>query len=665
MVNNDFKNLFKIEVKELLRQVERDILRLEEGQEQPQEFFEEIFRYLHSIKGAAGMYDYDDIVIIAHYLEEVYRKILKHELEFDEKIGELTLRAKDLLIAILDGKGDLNKPAIENFIKEVSVYIPDIKPLKLHTGEGEKCLRTYYIVFEPNVDIYERAVNLTGIINDLQKFDYAFYKPFENKTSQEKGKFSIFWEIIVATVDRAKLENIFIFVKDEVDIKVLCDCNAFEIEGFEQFYNSLGEEFSDLRYQKIKAFIEANLNLEQKNDTQAQTSIDNHDDYNEDVTELNYIKTPARQLDHLLNSVSQLIVYNSQLEVAVNNRDIEKIKRIADAFQRLVIEIKQSTLRLRLVPINVLFQSYRRLVRDLAKKLGKKVKLIIEGEETMIDKTYVERLYTPLLHLIRNAIDHGIELPQERIQKEKDEVGIVKLSAFQTNENLIIQVQDDGRGIDPDLIKRKAIDLGLIKPDAKLTLEQIYNLVFQPGFTTSNSVNSISGRGIGMDAIRIAVRDLKGDVDINSELGLGTTVTLKLPVSLSIIDTLHVTVNKVNFLIPVSNIVTIEKFEYSKLKFISENQIYYKDKILPVLDVRKIMNLGGERKEDEVLLIIDIGTLRYGLIFENVKGYYNAVVKNLGAVFYPLYYFLGASVLGDGSIAYIVDLHKIADTLIG
>ena len=662
MMNSDFKNLFIIEVKELLEQVERDILKLEEAPEFSKDLLEEIFRNLHSIKGAAGMYEFDNVVVIAHQLEEIYRKILNQELEFDEKIGELTLEAKDFIVAILDGKNVPKSAEIEKFIKSVSVYNPNLKSLNLPSYEGEKVLRTYYIVFEPNVDIYERAVNLTGIINDLEKFEYAFFKPFENKANQQKGKFNLFWEIIIATVDRAKLDSIFIFVKEEVDIKVLCDCNAFEIEGFREFYNKLGDSFSRERYYQLKQFIESNFSIGQEGNNAELRELSSND-YEDKTANLNYIKTPAKHLDHLLNSVSQLIVYNSQLEVAVNNRDIEQIKKISDAFQRLVIEIKQSTLSLRLVPISVLFQSYRRLVRDLAKKEGKKVRLIIEGEETMIDKTYAEKLYTPLLHLIRNAIDHGIELPEERLKNEKEEYGIVKLSAFQTNENLIIQVQDDGRGIDPDLIRTKAIELGLIKPDAKLTLEQIYNLVFQPGFTTNTSVNSISGRGIGMDAIRIAVRDLKGDIDINSELGLGTTVTLKLPVSLSIIDTLHVTVNDTNFLIPISNIVTIEKFDYSNFKFVSENQIYYKNKILPVIDIRKLMRLGGQRADEEILLVIDIGTFRYGLIFEDVKGYYNAVVKNLGAVFYPLYYFIGASVLGDGKIAYIIDLHKIIDVL--
>ena len=656
-MNPDFKNLFILEVKDLLQQFESDLIDLENSPER-QELIDEVFRFVHSIKGAAGMYGFNEIVIIVHNLEEIFRKIKQGNLHIDKKIIDLSLHAKDLILRYLNVEKTPNlSEDLQNLIREFERLNPELKDFNKRFNKTSENQKTYYIIFHPDADIYQRAVNLTAIIEDLEGLKYSLVKPFEAHKNPEK--FDIFWEIIAYVDDLTELDQIFVFVQDEVQKKILCDCNAFELQGFKEFYQSLGENFSADRYEKLRNFIQDQL--KQKLQKQENQSVGQSADSLEVKEQsLNYVRLPAYQLDNLLKYVSQLITYNYQLQVAIDKSDTNQVKIISQTLQTLISEIKDYTLQLRLLPISVLFRSYNRLVRDLAFQQNKKVRFIIEGEDTMIDKTYIEKLYTPLLHIIRNAIDHGIETPQERIEKNKSPVGTIKISAYQSQANLIIQVQDDGRGIDLELIRKRALELGLLQQDEKLTDQELLKLIFSPGLTTSAKVDEISGRGMGMTVIRTAIGELKGEVEVDTEPGLSTTITIKLPVTLSIIETLHLSAGGINFLVPVFNIVSVEKLPVSQIQGIKDGRIDFRGETVPVLDLNKFLELkDGQQYDKRVLVILSVGQCKYGVIFDNVHGQISAVIKNLGAVFYALDIFIGASILGDGRIAYILDPFKV------
>jgi len=450
------------------------------------------------------------------------------------------------------------------------------------------------------------------------------------------------------------------FISDEVTIKKLCNCNVFENEFFDEFFRdkiaplSFGEKRMILLEEFAKKIEEA------KNEETDEKAEEKKAETDKGFKEIKSIRVPSEKLDILLNLVSELIINNSQLSVAIESQNWEKTKYLAENIVKLTNSIKENTLSLRLISIGTLFESYQRLVRDLSIQLGKEVVFVTEGSETLIDKSIVEKLYTPLLHIIRNALDHGIEMPEERVKKGKSKKGMIRLVAFHSNMNVIIQVQDDGRGIDPQKIKAKAIEKGLINIADNLTDEQILDLIFTPGFSTSENITSVSGRGVGMDVIRHSIRELRGDVEVDSEVGLGTSITIKLPLTLSIIDTLHVKTANTNFLIPISNIIRSEKIKPAELETHSGQRIVYEDELLPFFDIRSLLNIGGQNAEEENLIIIDLGNQKLGLIFEKIVGEVNAVVKTMGSIFNSMDFFLGASILGDGSIAYILDPYKLS-----
>jgi len=301
----------------------------------------------------------------------------------------------------------------------------------------------------------------------------------------------------------------------------------------------------------------------------------------------------------------------------------------------------------------------RRVIRDLSLKLNKSISFIEDGVDTQVDKTIIDALYTPLLHVIRNAIDHGVEKPEERIKKGKNKKGLIRFIAYHSNANVIVQIQDDGNGIDPEIIKTKAIEKGLISKADRLTRKEIYDLLFIHGFTTTDSVTDISGRGVGMDAIKKVIQDLRGDIEIDSEIDLGTSVTIKLPLTLSIIEALHVASNKMQFLVPVTNIDQCIKIKQSEIQNYSGSRIIINGELIPYVNIKEMFNIQGDSDDEQNLVIINHGRQKIGLIFSEIFGEYQAVIKNMGSVFKDLDFFIGASILGNGSIAYIIDSYKL------
>ncbi len=691
----ELKKMFIQEVKDLLDRTEKALLLLEKDPGN-NDLVNEIYRHMHTIKGAAGMYGLEKTVEVAHRFEDLYKKIRERELAVDKEIIDISFKARDIILNLIENdEKNYNADEINRLFGQLDKYLARKPAGTAPSEDTEKQpqppgqIKTYYILFEPQADIYERGVNLTAIIEDLHSLKNAVVTPFDDPSRQEQGLLPLFWEIIWAGEDLKQLDTIFIFVKDEITVNELCECDAFQVQGFTDFYKQLGTEFSPSRFRKLRDFLLGKLPEEkatgQQQDEQEageeilELEISQPDETGEETTgetpvaaqprqqetfkTIDYIRIPSKQLDQLLSLVSQLIINNSQLAVAVENQDFDSIREVTEKFQTLISAIKDNTLRLRLVPINTLFQAYERLVRDLSQRQGKKIKFVTDGGETLIDKSIVEKLYTPLLHLIRNAVDHGIETPEEREKAGKNPEGMIRLIAFQSNINVIIQVQDDGRGIDPEVVKKRAVELGLIKYSDNLSLSEIYELIFTPGFTTATQISEISGRGMGMDAIRQTIRELRGNVEIDSEKGLGTSITIKLPATLSIIESLHVSTNNFHFLIPISNIITCEKIEPENIKTFSGNQIIFRDEPIPYVDIRRLFNLGGEHLEEENLIVVDLGTQKFGMIFEQIHGEISAVVKSLGQLFYSLEFFIGASILGDGSIAYIIDPYKIIKKL--
>jgi len=696
----ELKKAFIEEVKELLQKTEKNLLLLENDRTN-KEYVQEIFRSMHTIKGSAGVYGLDKTVHLAHQFESLFAKIRDGKLNADIQIISLALEAIDILLLLVQANSEDDIPnekinSIERKLNNLKPsQQPDLQNVTKQQNTSKKA--SYYIVFEPNADIEERNIKIEPIISDFDEFQYKILTPLFDEKRIEQGKLEKFYEIIVASeLALDDLKAIFLFTPNEFSIEKISDFNIFDDKNFVDFYENAVKilPFSAQRLELIKNYCknifiqpdddtpeqnsEQNKNIQphrydDNTDTETNTKFDDlaelenisigADELQQFVEEskdnnLQYIKVPAEELDKLLNLVNELIIANSQLIDSTQQKDLVTIARLSESIDKTINLIKENTLNLRLIPIKTILPPYYRIVRDLSLKLNKKIDFVTDGTETLVDKTIIDKLSVPLMHIIRNAIDHGIEEPDERIAKGKGETGIIRFIAYPSNSYVIIQIQDDGHGINPDEIKKIAIKKGFISPRSKLTKKEIYELLFLPGFTTSENITDISGRGVGMDAIKKAILDLRGDIEIDSELELGTSITIKLPLTLSIIETLHVSAGKTQFLLSMANISTCIDLQETNIKQHSGKRIILNDEIIPFIDISELFDL-EKNENNRKLIVIKHGKQKFALIFDEIFGEYQAVIKNLGSIFNNLDFLLGVSILGNGNIAYILDTYKL------
>jgi two-component system chemotaxis sensor kinase CheA len=696
----ELKKAFIEEVKELLQKTEKNLLLLENDRTN-KEYVQEIFRSMHTIKGSAGVYGLDKTVHLAHQFESLFAKIRDGKLNADIQIISLALEAIDILLLLVqaNSEDDIPNEKINSIERKLNNLKPSQQPdlQNVTKQQNTSKIASYYIVFEPNADIEERNIKIEPIISDFDEFQYKILTPLFDEKRIEQGKLEKFYEIIVASeLALDDLKAIFLFTPNEFSIEKISDFNIFDDKNFVDFYENAVKilPFSAQRLELIKNYCknifiqpdddtpeqnsEQNKNIQphrydDNTDTETNTKFDDladlenisigADELQQFVEEskdnnLQYIKVPAEELDKLLNLVNELIIANSQLIDSTQQKDLVTIARLSESIDKTINLIKENTLNLRLIPIKTILPPYYRIVRDLSLKLNKKIDFVTDGTETLVDKTIIDKLSVPLMHIIRNAIDHGIEEPDERIAKGKGETGIIRFIAYPSNSYVIIQIQDDGHGINPDEIKKIAIKKGFISPRSKLTKKEIYELLFLPGFTTSENITDISGRGVGMDAIKKAILDLRGDIEIDSELELGTSITIKLPLTLSIIETLHVSAGKTQFLLSMANISTCIDLQETNIKQHSGKRIILNDEIIPFIDISELFDL-EKNENNRKLIVIKHGKQKFALIFDEIFGEYQAVIKNLGSIFNNLDFLLGVSILGNGNIAYILDTYKL------
>ncbi len=671
---NEQKKLFVQEVTDLLLKVEKDLLLLENDSTN-NDIIQDIFRAMHTVKGSAGVYNLEKTVLLAHNFESLFENIRKQELKVTNEIITLTLQANDTLLRLINADTEtiIDDSEIEYLISQINSIKVQITS-KVRTSVNITNFKTFYIFFEPNLDIEERGIGIDGIINDFADFEYKTISKKTDFERRQKGKHEKFFEIIVSsTYTEDEIKAVFLFVPNEYEIIEIANFNIFEKTDFNEFYFSAVDIVpeKEQRIELLKDFcnifkeqsqFEA-LPEEAKSDADVLIGAEEIEkDSKSETQQIEQIRVPASKLDELLSLVSELIINNSQLTKSALNKDYEKITILSENISKITNTIKENTLSLRLIPVENIIPPYKRLIRDLSLKFNKKIYFIADGVETLVDKNIIEKLFTPLSHIIRNAIDHGIELPEERIKKGKGETGIIRFIAFYSSTNVFVQIQDDGRGINPEIVKNTAIKMGLIKPTDELTKKEIYDLLFIQGFTTAKNLTEISGRGIGMDAIKKSIQDLRGDVEIDSEAELGTSVTIKLPLTLSIIESMHLTAGNLNFLIPISNINQCLKFNSEEVKEFEKNKILLNNELIPIINISKVFNLKHNEAQNN-LIIVNHGQTKTGLLFNNIIGEYQAVIKNLGSIFREYDFFIGASILSDGSIGYILDTYKLINKL--
>lgn len=363
-----------------------------------------------------------------------------------------------------------------------------------------------------------------------------------------------------------------------------------------------------------------------------------------------------------MNLVSELVTTQARLSLFAEQNGIAGLLPIAENVQKLSRQLRDTAFSIVLIPIENMLTRFQRLVRDLSNELGKDVIFVTEGAETELDKTIIESLADPLMHILRNSLDHGIEDSEIRVKRGKPKQGKITLKAFYSGANVMIQISDDGAGIDSAVIAEKAIAKGIITPDRKLTRREVLDLVFLPGFSTAKQVTDVSGRGVGMDVVKRKIADIRGEVEIDSETGFGTTITIKLPLTLSIIDGLLVKVDDTHFIIPLSVVDKIFAVEHSKVLSTFNNVVVLDGKQVPFFYFRKEFGLAESTLHWEQVIVVNFEEKSVGLIVDSVVGEYQAVLKPLGKHYKNQDIISGATILGDGTVALVMDTNKIIKT---
>jgi len=699
----DFRKLFHEEAIELLSKLEETLLLLEDDLGN-KEYIDEIFRIMHSLKGSGAMFGFTNLSSFTHDLESLYDQIRSNKLNLNSNIVNFTINACDHIKELLkddDSEVVLNESAkqkelLKSLLLNESATIDKTSPkqnneeTELENNDSNN--KVYYILFEPNEEILNDGTNPLYLIDELVdlgdsivSINYNKLPDFKNINSE---KCYLSWTIILsAKIELSEISDVFIFVEDDSKIKIelLSEKDIFSVSNAKSTFEYLIENkpYELDSFLNIATTLESELeqdgSLSVIDELEKAEEIENEEVEIIDIAEveqpqkkadeiklpsapdLETVKVSSKKLDSLINLVSELVTAQARLVTIANNSNSIELAGLSEDFQHLSRQFRDIAFDMRLIPIQTMLIKFKRLVRDLSKSLNKKVDFITEGTETELDKSIIATLSDPVMHIIRNAIDHGIETPEIRLKNNKPETGTIHLKAQYSGTSILITIKDDGAGIDTDKVLQKAINKKIIKATDELEESEIYNLLMLPGFTTSDTVSDVSGRGVGMDVVRKKINELRGEVTISSKPGEGTQVMIRLPLTLSIIDGLLVSINHNRFVIPLAAVqqiyqVTEKEIDNSFNKIIDIEGVQF-----PFINLTKEFENNIKSQQNLHFVSVNYHGKNVGIIVNELISEYQAVLKPIGSMLQSNEIFAGASILGDGKVALVLDTNKVID----
>ncbi|PKN17413.1 MAG: chemotaxis protein CheA [Deltaproteobacteria bacterium HGW-Deltaproteobacteria-6] len=679
-------DVFKEEAFELLTELEGSLLALEKTPDDA-DLIAGIFRSMHTIKGSGAMFGFDEVASFTHNIETVYDLLRNKKIVADKALIDLTLEACDRIRQMIEGKEEIRREKIEEHAAAFKRFIPAMKedapckekPFKAESGAQKGRLTAYRICFAPDVNIFSRGTKPSLLLSELRDLGKCTVMARTDRIPgldeiDPEGCYTS-WDIVLTTSRGINaIRDVFIFVEDESLLKI--EVIDEEPDDEPRDYKKLGEILVERGYadrdvidtvlsshKKIgELLVESGIVAPDKIQAALaeQQLIREAKEKRQSADTAATIRVPARRLDNLVNLVGEMVTVQSRLSQMSSSLNHTDLMLVAEEVERLVAELRDNTMSIRMLPIGNTFSKFKRLVHDLSAELGKEISLVTEGGETELDKTVIEKLNDPLVHLIRNSIDHGIELPAEREARSKPRTGTVRLAAEHSGANVLIHIEDDGAGINPDRVRAKALENNLISPDANLTEKEIFSLIFAPGFSLAKTITSVSGRGVGMDVVKKSIDALNGTIDISSRPPDGTKITLKLPLTLAIIDGLLVKIASSFFIIPLSAIeecVELTDADISRAN--GKNMVHIRGEMVPYIPLRERFGMDGKRQPIEQIIINRVGDERIGLVVDQVIGEHQTVIKSLGKFYKQTRELSGATILGDGTVALIIDIPQL------
>ena len=632
------------EAEELIADIEESALVLESGAGDA-ETINRLFRDFHTIKGSGAMCGLEELAGFTHHVESLLDRVRAGEIPVSESLSRVILKSADHLKVLLRAaEGGPSPSAAEsasllNSIGDVlgsavSARTPGSGPGASHSATVDaKSERTWSIRFQPNPSLLANGGNPAALLTDLKRLGNCEIVAHDEDVPPldeiQPDRCYLWWTATVrGACDEVAIRDVFLFVEDDSTLDIREVVTAESPRAAEE-KASKGQNVASPS--------------ERTNTTKEAT-----------------VRVPAERLDHLVNLVGEFVMNQSCLVQALAQNGAPEFANPVQALDRLVAELRDNVLGIRMLPIGTLFGRFRRVVHDLATELHKQADLVTEGAETELDKSILDQLGEPLVHCLRNCIDHGVEPPEERIARGKPPRATVRLSAVHTGANVLIRIEDDGRGIDMEAVRAKAIEKQLVSPDAKLGDSDIYNLILLPGFSTARQVTSVSGRGVGMDAVRRQIDLLRGSLSVNSSAGRGTTVSISLPLTLAIIEGLLVQTGDERFVLPLAAVTeNVELSLADRTRRNGRNLLAVRGELIPYIDLREAFQIGGRSEDIEKVVIVRHGDERVGLVVARVLGTHQTVIQSLGKFFTKVNVVSGATIMGDGRVALIIDIPAV------
>jgi len=640
---------FLVESFELVEKLDEDLVELESNPDDL-ELLNGIFRVAHTIKGASSFLNFDVLTHLTHHMEDVLNKARHGELSITPEIMDVILESVDLMKALLEKIRDTSS---DDGI-DVSEVVKKLD--RITGGDG-------------NVEV-PTSSSAQNNEESSQEEETTSQEETSEESSSADDEDEIDYENMSPEEIEAEIEKLLQKRQEEDRKKREAKKKKQQSGSSEETPKEEKKEESAPAPAPTPAPQPKKQEAPKKEQPKASTAPAKKSAATVEQT----IRVDVKRLDHLMNLIGELVLAKNRL-IKINNdveeryegeEFLEELTQVVSIVSIVTTDLQIAVMKTRMLPVGKVFNKFPRMIRDLSRELNKKIELVIEGEDTELDKSIVEEIGDPLVHIIRNSCDHGIEPPEERIAKGKPETGIVELKAYNEGNHIVIQINDDGKGLDPNALKQKALEKGLIteKEADSMSDKEAFALIFKPGFSTAAAVTNVSGRGVGMDVVKTNIEKLNGIIEIDSEIGKGTSMKLKIPLTLAIIQALLVGVQEENYAIPLASVLETVRISTEEIYTVENKSVMrLRDEVLSlvhigdIFEVERIMDNG----EHAYVVVLGLGASKLGLIVDSLVGQEEIVIKSLGEYLKGIQGIAGATIRGDGGVTLIVDVVALMD----
>lgn len=701
------QDTFLEESNELLENMEKALLEMENSPDDP-DLINDIFRAAHTIKGTAGVFGFDHVESFTHVVENVLDRVRDGKMTISEDLIAVLLKCRDhietLVQLAVNDETELDADTSQigdNLHAQLKFYLEEDKAIGREITSSEDVVGVvevtdssalvhtdnWHISLRFDPEVLQNGMDPLSFFRYLKKLGEivvisTLYNKLPSFEEMDPELCYLGFEIeLKSDARKDEIDQVFEFVRDMAQIFILPP--QANISSYAQMIESMGDEslrigellvtsgaltgneledvlnhqkalrknnddvpfIGDLLVEKQvvhKEVVDAALDKQQKNKARNVSA--------------RALRVDADKLDMLINLVGELVISGATTNLLAQRLEDEQLTESVSQMSRLVEEIRDSALTLRMVQIGDTFTRFHRVVRDISKDLGKDIQLHISGADTELDKTVVEKIGDPLMHLVRNAMDHGLESAEERGMTDKPKHGTLSLNAFHDAGNIVIEVSDDGRGLSKDKILAKALEKGMLESGQNLTEREIYSLILEPGFSTAEQVTNLSGRGVGMDVVKKNIEALRGSIDIDSKPGEGTTVSIRLPLTLAIIDGFLVGVGESSYVIPLDVVVECIELDDADRNYGEQGYINLRGEVLPFISMRDLFEENNVRPERENIVVVQYGNQRAGFVVDELLGEFQTVIKPMGKILQGVKGISGTTILGTGEVAVILDV---------